>query len=177
VLYTEAWRWHNPVCERRKPPRSNAQLLPTELDFYDWEREKTLMDMHQSFERILASKQVIGDLFYEALFTRHPEIRPFFEGIDLRRQAVLLTMELSVIDAFHRFRNGPARLYLQYLGTKHHHRGIPLELYSPFRDTMLEVLQRFLEGDWTEELATEWKTAIDDASAVMFEGYSKHFTV
>jgi hemoglobin-like flavoprotein len=136
-----------------------------------------LMDMHQSLERILASKQVIGDLFYEALFARHPEIRPFFEKIDLRRQAVLLTMELTVIDAFHRFRDGPARLYLQYLGTKHRERGIPSELYRPFRDTMVEVLQRFHEKDWTEELATEWKTAIDDASAVMFEGYSKHFTV
>ena len=135
------------------------------------------MDMHDSLQRILVSKQVIGDLFYEALFARHPEIRPFFEGIDLRRQAVLLTMELSVIESHHRLRSPAVRLYLQYLGTKHHHRGIPSELYGPFRDTMLEVLQQFLEKDWTEELAKEWKIAIDEASAVMFEGYAKQFTL
>jgi hemoglobin-like flavoprotein len=135
------------------------------------------MDMHASLQRILAGKQVIGDSFYEALLARHPEFRPYFEGIDLRRQAVLLTMQLTVIEGYHRLRSPPARLYLQYLGTKHYKRGIPQEVYGPFRDTLLEVLQRFLEEDWTEGLATEWKTAIDDASAVMFEGYSKHITV
>ena len=135
------------------------------------------MDMHESLQRILASNQVIGDSFYEALLARHPEFGPYFEGIDLRRQALVLTMQMTVIDGYHRLGGPPARLYLQYLGTKHHNLGIPQELYGPFRDTLLEVLQRFLEEDWTEELAREWKTAIDDASAVMFEGYSKHFMV
>jgi hemoglobin-like flavoprotein len=135
------------------------------------------MDMHDSLQRIFVSKQVIGDLFYEALFARHPEIRPFFEGIDLRRQAVLLTMELSVIESYHRLRSPAVQLYLQYLGTKHQNRGIPPELYGSFRDTMLEVLQRFHGEDWTEELAKEWKTAIDDASAVMLKSYSKPITV
>jgi hemoglobin-like flavoprotein len=135
------------------------------------------MDMHESLQRILASKQVLGDLFYEALFARHPEFGPYFEGIDLRRQAVLLTMELTIIESYHRLRSSPARMYLQYLGTKHHDRGIPQELYGSFRDTLLEVLRQLLEQGWTDELAREWKTAIDDASAVMFEGYAKHFTV
>ena len=135
------------------------------------------MDMHESLQRILASNQVIGDLFYEALLAGHPQIRPYFDGIDLRRQAVLLTMQLAVVEGYHRLPSCPARLYLQYLGTKHHDRGIPSELYGPFQNTLLKVLQQFLEDDWTEELAREWKTAIDNASAVMFEGYSKHFTV
>lgn len=135
------------------------------------------MDMHESLQVILASNQVIGDSFYEALFARHPEFRPYFEGIRLRRQAVVLTALLTVIEVYHRLRSPPARLLLQYLGTKHRNLGIPQELFGPFRDTLLEVLQRFLEEDWAEELATEWKTAIDDAAAVMFEGYSKDFTV
>jgi hemoglobin-like flavoprotein len=135
------------------------------------------MDLHESLQRILASKQVLGDAFYEALFARHPEFRPYFEGVDLRRQAVVLTMELTVIDNYHRLRSPSARLYLRYLGTKHHDRGIPQELYGPFRETLLEVLQQVLGQGWTEELAREWKTAIDDASAVMFEGYSERFTV
>jgi hemoglobin-like flavoprotein len=135
------------------------------------------MDMHESLQRILASKQVLGDAFYEALFARHPEFRPYFEGVDLRRQAVLLTMQLTVIDGYHRLRSPPARLYLQYLGTRHHGRGIPQELYGPFRDTLLEVLQQVLGQGCTEELAGEWKTAIDDASAVMSGGYSQRFTV
>jgi hemoglobin-like flavoprotein len=135
------------------------------------------MDLHESLQRILASKQVLGDAFYEALFARHPEFRPLFEGLDLHRQAVVLTMELTAIDNYHRLRSPAARLYLQYLGTKHHDRGIPQELYGPFRETLLEVLQQVLGQGWTEELAGEWKAAIDDASAVMFEGYSERFTV
>ena len=135
------------------------------------------MDMHGSLQRILASKQIIGDLFYEALLLRHPEIRPYFEGIDLRRQAVLLTMQLTVIDGYHLYRSPAAGRYLQYLGTKHRDRGVPQDLYGPFRDTLLEVLQRFLEDDWTEGLAEEWKTAIDGAAAVMFEGYHQDISV
>ena len=135
------------------------------------------MDLHESLQRILASKQVIGDSFYEALLARYPEFGPHFEDIDLRRQAVLLTMQLTVVESYRRLRSLPVRLYLQYLGTKHHSLGIPRELYGPFRDTLLGVLQRFLEDEWTEELASEWKTAIDEASAVMFEGNEKQFTV
>jgi hemoglobin-like flavoprotein len=135
------------------------------------------MDMHESLQRILASNQVIGDSFYQALLAGHPEIRPHFEAVDLGQQAVLLTMQLSVIETYHRLRGPSLRLYLQYLGTKHHAHGVPKELYGPFRDTLLEVLGQFLEKDWTEELANEWKTAIDGASAVMFEGYAKRFSV
>lgn len=135
------------------------------------------MNMHESLQRILASNQVFGDSFYEALLARHHEIRPYFEGIDLRHQAVLLTMQLTVIEGYQRLRSPSMRLYLQYLGTKHHTRGIPSELYGPFRDTLLDALRRFLEEGWTEELENGWKAAIDDASAVMFEGYSKHFSV
>jgi hemoglobin-like flavoprotein len=133
------------------------------------------MDMHESLLRILASNQVIGDAFYEALLARHPEFRPYFERVRFRRQAVLLTMQLAVIEVYHRFRSPLARLHLQHLGAKHRNLGVPQELYGPFRDTLLEVLQRCFEEDWTEELAREWKTAIDGASAVMFEGYSDDF--
>src|SRR4051812_34331482 len=113
------------------------------------------MDMHESLQRILASKQVIGALFYETLLDHHPQIRPYFEGIDLCDQAAVLTMELTVIEVYHRLRSPPARHYLQYLGTKHLKRGIPSDLYGPFRDTLLEVLRSFLAEDWTEGLATD----------------------
>ena len=38
------------------------------------------MDMHESLQRILASKQVFGDVFYEALLARHPEVGPYFRN-------------------------------------------------------------------------------------------------
>jgi hemoglobin-like flavoprotein len=162
-----------PVCHVEV--KTGAQ--PAKVQLHDWERERALMDMNESLQRILASQQVLGDSFYEALFARHPEFGPYFAGADPRRQAVALTMQLTVIDCYHRLCSPAARLYLQYLGTKHHGRAIPQELYGPFRDTLLEVMQRLLGQDWTEELATEWKTAIDNASAVMFEGYAKRFSV
>jgi hemoglobin-like flavoprotein len=135
------------------------------------------MDLHASLQHVLAGQQILGDWFYEALLTRHPEIRPYFDGMDLRRQAVVLTMQLTIIECYHRLRSPAARLYLQYLGAQHHKRGIRHEHYGPFRDTMLEVLQQFHGEAWTPELAQAWQTAIDSAAAVMSEGHQKHLTV
>jgi hemoglobin-like flavoprotein len=68
-------------------------------------------------------------------------------------------------------------MYLRYLGTKHHDRGIPAELFPKFRDALLAALERFHSNDWNAHLARQWHDAIDHATATMLSGYRHHYTV
>ena len=131
------------------------------------------MDISQSLDRILQSQESFGDAFYDVFLNTHPEVHEFFRGVDMQRQGVLLTMALTVVE--HYSRNGyPAtKKYLQYLGSKHHERSIPKELYSKWSDALLETLAEFHGSDWSDALAMEWREAVRSATELMFEGYSQ----
>jgi hemoglobin-like flavoprotein len=135
------------------------------------------MNIRESVQRIHDSQDNFGDRFYQRFFERQPAAKKFFREIHLPRQAVILTMQLSVIQAYYHGNSRAAGQYLQILGSRHRALGVPRELYPEFRDTLLETLEGFLGDDWTAELATEWRAAIDAASEKMFEGYDHHYSV
>jgi hemoglobin-like flavoprotein len=68
-------------------------------------------------------------------------------------------------------------MYLKYLGTKHHSRGVEPDLYPKFRDALLATLEEFHGRDWDLLLARQWGEAIDRAAATMLEGYKERFHV
>jgi hypothetical protein len=41
----------------------------------------------------------------------------------------------------------------------------------------MSTLERFHGAEWDEELAGQWREAIDRASETMLEGYRTHFSV
>lgn len=133
------------------------------------------MTIQDSVAKVLSSIRPFGEDFYEVLFRRCPEMREHFEGVDMKRQALILTMALSVIEQHYSTSYPATGEYMRYLGTKHHSRGIARELYAGWRDSMLESLERFHGAEWSEGLATEWTRAIDLCHRVMFEGYDKRF--
>ena len=55
------------------------------------------MDIRQSVDRVLASKKIFGEIFYEEFFRRSPHAHAHFEGIDMERQSLMLTMALPAI--------------------------------------------------------------------------------
>jgi hemoglobin-like flavoprotein len=133
--------------------------------------------MTESLKLVQASKPIFGHLFYERLFAQHPAIEQFFRHTTIDHQAAILTMELSVIEAFVVRRSPAAELYLQLLGTKHKDRGIPEEAYPLFRDVLLSSLQQFHGADWSDDLEQRWRTAIDASVAKMLDGYKQRVTI
>src|SRR4051812_41898546 len=96
------------------------------------------MEIHESIQEIFRNDRRVADRFYGLFLERHPEARPYFEGIDLGRQAVLLTMALMLVEHHYVHRNRVSEDYLRVLGYQHHvRRGIPAELYLPFCDCLL----------------------------------------
>jgi hemoglobin-like flavoprotein len=135
------------------------------------------MNIAESLDQVLNSKQIIGETFYETFFANCPEVKPFFEGVNLQRQAVLVTMALIVIEQYYSNPYLATEKYVHYLGTKHHDRKIPKELYGKWCESMLETLAKFHGDDWSEALAKEWEQAILRVRDAMFQGYEEHFTV
>ena len=135
------------------------------------------MCIGESVERILADKDILGARFYEIFFTRHPDVKKHFEGVEIQRQAVLLTTALALIE--HNW-NKPSPVitqYLHYLGTKHHDRQISRELYVHWTNAMIETLSEFHGDDWSDKLEQQWREAIGTAAELMLEGYDEHFHV
>jgi len=135
------------------------------------------MDIKESVHRILDREECLADLFYVVFLERYPEVRRHFAGVNLKHQAVLLKMALLVIERHYERPYAATGMYLNYLGSKHHQRGIPPELYPNFRDALLAALARFHSADWDDVLATQWRDAIDRATAKILEGYRENFHV
>jgi hemoglobin-like flavoprotein len=135
------------------------------------------MHIGDSVERILADKDILGEKFYEIFFTRHPDVKKFFEGVKIPRQAVLLTTALALIERNYEKPSPAITEYLHYLGTKHHGWQISRELYVPWTDAMLETLSKFHGSDWNAELQRQWREAIGKAVELMLEGYEAHYHV
>ena len=136
------------------------------------------MDIHESVHTILAHQQAVAELFYARFLDNHTEIRRFFDGVDMKRQATLLGMTLLLIEHHYVYRYPVSEEYLRILGHRHQtRRGIPAWSYEPFRACLLETLAQFHGADWTDTLAREWTEAIDLAIHTMLSSYDQDISV
>jgi hemoglobin-like flavoprotein len=131
------------------------------------------MDIQESMHRLLQCKETFGNLFYEVFFTRCPEARPYFAGINMEHQAALLTMALKVLETYHTNAYPAMAVYLKYLGHKHHVRAVLPELYPQWRDALLAALQQFHGDDWSDAVSRQWREAFEKAREVMLVGYQE----
>lgn len=130
------------------------------------------MNLDDSLQNVLSQKEPVIQDFYHRFLEECPEAARLFEGVDLKRQALMLTMALMMVEA-HARKDFPAiRHYLHVLGDRHREWGVPRELFPRFRECLIETLAVSQQDDWSDELADEWRTAITRATEVMFEGYA-----
>lgn len=130
------------------------------------------MEIQDSVELILQHGEDVADRFYATFLDRFPEARAFFDGVDLKRQAVLLTMTLKLLEEYHTHGFPAIVSYLKYLGHRHRvHLKIPVELYPPFGECLMEALRDFHGAKWDANLERQWRTAIEGGVAVMIEDY------
>ncbi len=136
-----------------------------------------MLTITDSISAILNSKESFGEKFYARMFTGYPHLKQHFDGVNMREQAVVVTMALTLIEQYYSRANEATHKYLQVLGSRHCERQIPKDSYADWLDALLETLSAFHEHAWTESLADQWKEAIEKATRAIFEGYDKHFHV
>lgn len=130
------------------------------------------MDLLESLNHVLRdADHRLTERFYDLLFERNPEAKPYFQAVNLRHQKALLRMAMQVIVSHYHHRYPATEDYLRVLGHKHFERDIPPALYPPFRDALLAALAAFHGLEWDQSLELEWSAAIDAAIAVMLSGY------
>jgi hemoglobin-like flavoprotein len=131
------------------------------------------MDIQESVHRVLQSKETFGSLFYEVFFTRCPEARTYFAGINMKHQAALLTMALKMLEAYYTHAYPAMAEYLKYLGHKHHMRDVLPELYPAWGEALLAALEQFHGDDWSDVVSQQWREAFEQARALMVVGYQE----
>jgi hemoglobin-like flavoprotein len=134
------------------------------------------VDIHESVELILAAQDTWGERFYDVFLHQYPEVQEYFNGVNMRRQGVLLTMALIIVEQYYSGEYKATEKYLQYLGTKHDQMNIPQELYAKWTAALLTTLEQFHGDDWCDSLAQQWSQAIGRCVEVMLKGYGQHLT-
>ncbi|MBC8353191.1 MAG: hypothetical protein H8E66_14435 [Planctomycetes bacterium] len=129
------------------------------------------MDLNDSISDILDSDLRFGRSFYSTFFKRYPQVEKYFDGVNLHRQAAVLTMTLLVIENYRTAQRPAMSTYLRELGARHNEWDVPLEMYDYFRDSLLESLSQFHGKDWSDNLNSQWDTAIDCTIREMVKAY------
>jgi hemoglobin-like flavoprotein len=169
------WVTNHPA---RSLPRTIHGFLPLRTPIRKRQQlSREAMNIQESLHSILGQQETFADLFYLVFLDRYPEVRQHFQGVNLKHQAVLLTMALMVIERNYTSSYPSTRQYLRYLGSKHHERGIPADSYPKFQSAFLDTLARFHSKDWNPALARQWNEAIERAAEFMLEGYRVHLSI
>ena len=129
------------------------------------------MDIEASLRQVLeCSGERFADRFYRALFEQDPELKGFFQGVNMQHQAAMLTMALQVFVTYSQHSQRATKDYLMVLGQRHHQRGVCEEDYNKFRIALLATLSEFHGEDWSTALADQWRTAYQQAIDTMLQG-------
>ena len=132
------------------------------------------MDINESLKAILGSDKLFGEQFYARFFKECPEAKEHFGDIDMGRQALVLTMALTLIEQHYTHGYAAVEQYLRHLGSRHKERHVPAGMYPQWRESMLATLEAFHGDQWNERVSTQWHDAIEGVSDSMLNGYDEH---
>src|SRR5579864_2226957 len=125
------------------------------------------MDIGESIHEILLRSDTFASLFYLAFLKDYPEVQKHFQGVDMKRQNLLLTVAMMVVERHSQHQYAATGEYLHLLGQQHLRRNITRDLYPKWRNAMLGTLERFHGLHWSDALAGQWRTALDSAIDAM----------
>ena len=114
---------------------------------------------------------------YAQFLESYPELRHHFLHVDMKRQAIILTTALMVIERYYVQPTPAIELYMRYLGTKHHGMNVGTAEFPKFFDAMFQTMKSFHGDKWNPELERQWRGAFDRTTSAMFEGYLEHVQV
>ncbi len=126
--------------------------------------------MRSSFDLVGTREPNLTHVFYEELFTRHPEARSLFTRQRPEVQEQMLAEALTgALD--HLEDAAWLESKLGALGTRHAEYGVTEPMYGWVADSLLVTLRRAAGADWTPELEAAWTEAIGAIASLMLAGY------
>lgn len=129
------------------------------------------MDISESLQKVYSSTELMGERFYQQFFADCPEAQEYFADVDMQRQAVVVTMALTLVEQYLVSPYPPTAAYFEHLGVQHQERGIPPEMYPQWIESMLTVLEGMHGKQWDEALAGQWREGFEIATKKMLQSY------
>lgn len=124
--------------------------------------------VRDSWAKVLPIQETAAELFYNRLFEKHPEVRPYFKG-DIKEQGRKLIAMLNT--AVNGLDNLEALVEpLRSSGRAHKAYGVTPEDYDKVGMTFLWTLQHGLGDAYSPEVEDAWRATYTSVAKVMIEG-------
>jgi len=129
----------------------------------------SLMDarlLRSSFDLIAPEKDQFAEAFYQRLFEKYPQTRPFFANTDMSMQARALAATLALVVTGVE-KGDDLTPTLQTLGARHKTYGVLPEHYPIVGEVLIETFQNKLGSQWTPDFQNAWIQAFSTIAQVM----------
>jgi len=125
--------------------------------------------LRKSFAVISYKSDELSQVFYDLLFTRHPELRPLFGHTRMEEQKKKFIRSL-VVALRHLDQPDFLTDYLEGLGKMHRAFGAKPEHYPILGECLLDALEKTSGDFWKPELREAWREALEHLSETMQKG-------
>lgn len=125
---------------------------------------------HASLDRIDTDPAFL-DRFYDAFIGANPDVRPFFEGVDMRRLKRKLKSSLHVVTLAIDDAPG-ASDYLVFLGGMHARFRLEPEHFLYWIDALVHAVSE-CDTEFDRQVETAWRQVLGEAMVLMNEGLGK----
>jgi hemoglobin-like flavoprotein len=129
------------------------------------------MNISESIGKILESRDLLGGKFYDRFFVECPHLKMYFKDVDMDRQSAMLTSAIVLVETIHSKSSDGLSPYLRLLGKQHQERGISVDDYTDWAESMLRTLEEFHGDNWSKALEREWYAAMMKSVKIMLEAY------
>ncbi|WP_420568821.1 globin family protein [Thalassovita sp.] len=128
--------------------------------------EKAITLVQESFAKVVPIKDAAAEIFYSDLFETAPEVKPYFEGANMKDQGSKLMATLGVVV------NGLRDLdkivpVAQQLAIKHVDYGVKPEDYDKVGASLLRTLEKGLGDAFTPDVKEAWTGAYTTLAGAM----------
>jgi len=123
----------------------------------------------ESWAKVGPIAAIASELFYERLFHVNPELKSYFEGVDLPTQRSKLIKAINtVVMSLDRIET--LIPMISELGKRHVGYGVEDQHYQQVGDALLWTLKTGLRKHWNEDVKIAWTTAYQLLAEVMING-------
>ncbi|MAU01842.1 MAG: hemin receptor [Anaerolineaceae bacterium] len=130
------------------------QMTPEQVDL-----------VQTTFKQVLVNATETGDRFYDHLFALAPELRPLFTN-NIHHQGDKFLAALAIL-IFSLERHADRPPFINHLGLRHTHHGIPQATYRFAGQALLQTLAEMLGPVYTPDVAQAWGKLFDCLTLAM----------
>jgi nitric oxide dioxygenase len=119
-----------------------------------------------SFSQVRPQKEAFAEHFYDDLFATSPEVKDYFDGVDMRQQGDKLMAALHLV--VKGLNNLEALVPLvEDMAIRHVGYGVQPDDYDKVGASLLRTFARTLDEGFTQEAEMAWSEAYDTLATVM----------